>query len=71
MRIPEAHVYQSDVSDNAAIATLYTHVIRDFPDLNVLVNNAGIMRMLSLTNKNGDQQLDQEIDITYLGQYAW
>jgi uncharacterized oxidoreductase len=45
---PGVHGYQSDVSDPAAIASLYHRVTTDFPDLNVLINNAGIMRMLSL-----------------------
>lgn len=61
------HVYQSDVSDPAAIASLYQRVTTDFPDLNVLINNAGIMRMMSLNGQNGLQDIGREIEIDLLG----
>jgi uncharacterized oxidoreductase len=43
---PGVQTYQSDVSDPAAIASLSQRVTHDFPDLNVLINNAGVMRQL-------------------------
>jgi uncharacterized oxidoreductase len=66
-RLPNIHTYQSDVSDPAAIAMLYQKVTKDFPTLNVVINNAGIMRMLSLNGKNGLQDIGQEIEINMLG----
>jgi uncharacterized oxidoreductase len=45
--LPGVHTYVSDVSDPAAIRRLYSDVTRAFPDLNVLVNNAGIGRKLN------------------------
>ena len=65
--VPNIHTYQSDVSDPAAISLLYQQVTRDFPALNVVINNAGIMRMLSLNNKNGLQDIGKEIEINMLG----
>ena len=41
---PKIHTFQSDVSDPEAIATLYEKVTHQFPELNILINNAGIMR---------------------------
>ena len=38
------HTFRSDVSDPKAIATLYEQVTKQFPELNILINNAGIMR---------------------------
>ncbi len=66
-RLPNVHTYQSDVSDPAAIATLYQNITQDFPALNVVINNAGIMRMLSLNGKHGLQDVGQEIEINMLG----
>ncbi len=66
-KLPGVHTYQSDVSDPAAIVSLYQRVTKDFPDLNVLMNNAGVMRMLSLNGQNGLQDIGREIEINMLG----
>jgi len=66
-QLPDVHTYQSDVSDPAAIVSLYQQVTKDFPDLNVLINNAGVMRMLSLNGHNGLQDVGREIEINLLG----
>ena len=66
-RFPNIPTYQSDVRNPAAIALLYQKVTHDFPALNVVMNNAGIMRMLSLNGKHGLQDIGQEIEINMLG----
>jgi uncharacterized oxidoreductase len=48
------HVAQSDADDPQAIAALYETLTREFPALNVLVNNAGIMRKISLRDGADD-----------------
>jgi uncharacterized oxidoreductase len=40
---PKLHTIQSDVADPAQIAALATRVRADFPKLDVLMNNAGVM----------------------------
>jgi uncharacterized oxidoreductase len=40
---PNLHTIQSDVADPAQIAALAAHVKAEFPKLDVLMNNAGIM----------------------------
>ncbi len=45
---PKLHTIQSDVADPAQIAALAQRVKADFPALDVLVNNAGIMRYQNL-----------------------
>lgn len=42
-KYPKLHTIQSDVADPAQIATLAARVTADFPKLDVLMNNAGIM----------------------------
>jgi len=42
-KYPELHIIQSDVADRAQITALATRVKADFPKLDVLMNNAGIL----------------------------
>jgi uncharacterized oxidoreductase len=53
-KLGTVHTMQSDVSDPDAIAALYEHVTREFPALNVLINNAGVMRKINLHDGDAD-----------------
>jgi uncharacterized oxidoreductase len=67
-QFPQVHVIQSDVSQPKEIQLLFDKVTREFPDLNFLINNAGIMRMINLTvAKIPSEDLTQEIDINLKG----
>src|SRR6201993_90199 len=48
-KYPKLHMIQSDVADPAQIAALAARVKSDFPKLDVLMNNAGIMLYENLT----------------------
>ena len=65
--LPGVQTFRSDVSDPAAIATLHDQVLARFPALDMLINNAGIMRNLNL---NHDRKLDdvtREIETNFMG----
>jgi uncharacterized oxidoreductase len=65
---PRITTYQSDVSDPAAIQALFTKTTSDFPDLNILINNAGIMRTINLHDTdNALEELTSEIEINLKG----
>src|SRR5256885_9867413 len=49
VKYPKLHTIQSDVADPAQIAALAARVKSDFPKLDVLMNNAGIMLYKNLT----------------------
>src|ERR1700676_4369701 len=49
--LPKLPTFRSDVSDPKAIATLYEEVTKQFPALNIVINNAGIMREIIFNNK--------------------
>ncbi|MGI4865159.1 MAG: SDR family oxidoreductase [Janthinobacterium lividum] len=67
-RLPQVHTFRSDVSDPAAIAQLYEQVTRQFPALNILINNAGEMRKLNLNDPALlSQNITREIDINLSG----
>jgi uncharacterized oxidoreductase len=67
-RLPGVHVFQSDASDPEAIALLYEKITKAFPDLNVIVNNAGIMKKIDMQGDCTDLvNITREIEINLMG----
>ena len=67
-RLPGIHTIQSDVSKPDAIGQLYQQVISQFPRLNILINNAGEMRKISLHDTPADPlDLTRELTTNLLG----
>jgi uncharacterized oxidoreductase len=67
-KYPKLHTIQSDVADPAQIATLARRVNADYPKLDVLMNNAGIMLHKNLKLPAVDLDgLTTEIDINLGG----
>lgn len=65
---PGIHVFQSDVSDPASIKRLYEEVTEQFPDLNMIINNAGLMRLIDLQDPTADpEDITREIDTNLSG----
>lgn len=67
-RFPAIHTIQSAVAEAADIERLYQEVTRQFPALNIVINNAGIMRNLDLVNDTLTMEdVTREIDIDLTG----
>jgi len=66
-RLPGLHGFVSDVADEASIEALHREVTGSFPALDVLVNNAGIMRNLNLTHVRALSDVTREIDVNLRG----
>jgi uncharacterized oxidoreductase len=66
-QFPGIHVFQSDVSDPAAIASLYAVLTSQFPALDTLINNAGVMRKLDLVHDRDLVDVTREIEINFSG----
>jgi len=66
-QLPGLHTIQSDVSDPAAIVALHETVTAQFPALDILINNAGIMRDLNLNTARGLLDVTREIEINLNG----
>ncbi|MGF1740060.1 SDR family NAD(P)-dependent oxidoreductase [Vibrio profundum] len=59
---------QSDVGNPDDIRELYLKIEQDHPDLNILINNAGIMKKVNLQeHQHSPEALTQEIDINVKG----
>ncbi|MDR3480352.1 MAG: SDR family NAD(P)-dependent oxidoreductase [Burkholderiaceae bacterium] len=67
LAIPAVHIFKSDVSDAAAIVSLHDSILAQFPALDVLVNNAGIMRNLNLNQLRDLGDVTREIEINLSG----
>src|SRR5579884_2017913 len=54
------HIFQNDVSDPNAISWLFNVVVEKFPGLNILINNAGIMRKINLLDYGNGLERSEE-----------
>ena len=52
-KLPRISTKQCDISHQADIESLFDWVSSNFPDVNVLVNNAGIQRAIDLRQRRG------------------
>ena len=64
---PGIQGFISDVSDPAAIASLSAMVLGQFPALDTLINNAGIMRNLKFSGTRDLEDITREIGINLSG----
>jgi len=60
---PKVHTRNCDVASSNERKDLAESIIREFPALNVLVNNAGIQRRVDLTKETGWGITRSEIDV--------
>ncbi|TSB47968.1 SDR family NAD(P)-dependent oxidoreductase [Alkalicoccobacillus porphyridii] len=66
-KLKRVHTIQHDVSNAESITSLYITVKEQFPTLNILINNAGIMRKINLhdaTRSLEDLSLEIETNLT-------
>jgi len=65
---PKIYTVQSDVSDAGQIEQLFKEVTQKFPALNIIINNAGIMRNLDLQDTTISlDSITKEIDTNLSG----
>jgi uncharacterized oxidoreductase len=60
------HVFRSDASEPSEIGLLHQEVLSKFPKLDVIINNAGVMRNLNL-NVASPSEITSEIEINLSG----
>ena len=65
---PNIHAFKCDVSKQDEIENLYKEVIKQFPNLNFLINNAGVVQELDFKNKEINlNEISSEIAINLTG----
>jgi uncharacterized oxidoreductase len=66
--VPGIQTFQSDAADPDAVKALAAHIDANYPELNVLVNNAGVFIPRNHTGPSKDlSELTSEIDINFAG----
>ncbi|HEY8898540.1 MAG TPA: SDR family NAD(P)-dependent oxidoreductase [Niastella sp.] len=66
-KLPAVHIIQSDVSNPGEIKSLFEQVTRQFPDINILINNAGEMQKIVLHEMHDLEEITREIEINLMG----
>lgn len=67
-QFPNVRTFQSDVSKPQDIEQLYKDVTSQFPDLNIIINNAGQMRLIDLQDTSVDLvNINREIAVNLTG----
>ncbi len=67
-QFPQMQFFQSDVSKPEDIEQLFQQVTQQFPELNIIINNAGIMRNMDLQDTRMDlENITREIDTNLSG----
>lgn len=67
-QFPDVYTYQSDVSNPRDIEQLYADVTQRFPALNIIMNNAGLMRLIDLQDRGHDlEDIVREINTNLSG----
>ncbi|WP_231459290.1 SDR family oxidoreductase [Pedobacter sp. Leaf132] len=67
-QFPNVHTFQSDVSKPNDIKDLFEMVTTLFPNLNIIINNAGLMRLIDLQDTSIDlENINQEISTNLTG----
>lgn len=64
-KYPQLHTRVSDVAEAGERIKLFEWATSEFPDLNVLINNAGIQRRISLTDSEDWEQTQTEIAVNF------
>lgn len=65
---PQINTIQSDINNPKNIEALYQQATKEFPDLNIIINNAGIMRSVELQDEHVNlTNVTDEIDANFSG----
>ncbi len=64
LEIPDLIIYRCDVSDDEQLQGLFRFVETEYPELNILINNAGIQLNYDFKKENDPlQKISQELEI--------
>jgi uncharacterized oxidoreductase len=66
-KVPGLHTFVADTGSEAARVSLWTEVVKRFPKVDVLVNNAGIQKRVDVQRSEPWQDLREEIGVNLEG----
>jgi len=65
--LKHVHTFKCDVADPQEVIRLYEAVTQQFPELNIVINNAGIMKKIDVQHEIDLLTLTQEINTNFSG----
>ena len=63
IKYPNLHIRVCDVSHSSDRVSLFEWVTREFPKMNILVNNAGIQRRFQIAQNSNWEKIEEELAI--------
>lgn len=67
-KLPDIHTIANDIAKTSDIEALVQRVTKDFPKVNILINNAGIMKTVNLHKASASlEEFTHEIEINLMG----
>ncbi|SFM63440.1 uncharacterized oxidoreductase [Chitinophaga sp. YR627] len=67
-QFPEIHTIQCDIDNPDEIRSLHQQILKEFPDLNIIINNAGIMHSVRPEDVNMElEKVTAEIETNFSG----
>ena len=61
------HIFECDMSSAKDIKALYEIISYEFPELNILINNAGLANRIDLQEETSYEKLTEEMNINFNG----
>lgn len=61
------HIFECDISNPKDINALYEIISYEFPDLNILINNAGLANRIDLQEETSYEKLTEEVNVNFNG----
>lgn len=61
------HIFECDISNPKDINALYEIISYEFPDLNILINNAGLANRIDLQEETSYEKLTEEMNVNFNG----
>lgn len=61
------HIFECDISNPKDVKALYEIISYEFPDLNILINNAGLANRIDLQKETSYEKLTEEMNINFNG----
>lgn len=61
------HIFECDISNPKDIKALYEIVSYEFPNLNILINNAGLANRIDLHEETSYEKLTEEMNVNFNG----
>jgi uncharacterized oxidoreductase len=65
-KFPKLHIAQTNLAEKELRTNFAHYIIKEFPAINVLINNAGIQNETDITNPECNDSMQEEVDVNFV-----